>query len=728
MRRYRNLSRLAYGLLLGAACASAQVGFPFSLRVDQDGRAFTVSNGATVTLNSTGVGVNASARINITFIGSGTANFSSFDLSGSPEISFVSPGGSTLTPGQSTFLDVIYTPAAVQGALAQLSIPFQIVVPGSPASSGIILLSLSGTVPELVLSYVDPIDNNAILVPNGGSIRFPQSLLNLAIDSTLTVTNRGSGFGRVNGISVSGSSFLLVGLPLFPVNLAAGSELRMTLRFLPRTVGEQTGSLQVALTAGSLTASLSGESLRSFFAYELVGPDGIVPLEPDQPIVLPPADLGTRSSVVVRLRNIRSLPAQLSVLTTTGAPFTVSEAPPLPLALQQQQGTSFRLNFRPTEAEDSAGYLLVNTDTFPVLGRGLGPLITLSYRIGGVPGPAGANGIFFPPTAPNTSRIATVTLTNEGTSNAPVASIAVLDPTRSFRLVSTPALPTEIEPDGTLSVDIEFRPTGPGQSTGTLAINGSQIALTGFAEDVPNLPSYRFTGASGTQEPFTQPAIGLALNSAYPTDIVGTLTLDVIPELFSTDPAVQFSTGGTVASFRIPAGSLDAVFANGSTQIRLQTGSVAAQLVLTPEFATANGLDITPADPQVQRIVVPSRGPTLVSGRTGTRTLTSLSLVISGYVSSRTLQSMSLEFVPREGADIEAAQFTIDLAAESRQWFQSAASQTTGGQFSIEVPFSFSGGSTDPTVQDDLVGRIATVNVTVTNELGTSNRISVVVP
>ncbi len=113
-----------------------------------------------------------------------------------------------------------------------------------------------------------------------------------------------------------------------------------------------------------------------------------------------------------------------------------------------------------------------------------------------------------------------------------------------------------------------------------------------------------------------------------------------------------------------------------------------------------------------------------MSGRLGTRTFTSLSVIVSGYAPSRSLQRMEVQFVPREGATIEGTQFTVDVTAEARQWFSSVVSQTVGGQFSVEVPFTFSVGAT-PAVPEDLVGRIEAIQVTVTNELGTSNRISI---
>lgn len=712
---------LALGLYVPV---QAQTGFPFVIRVEQSGRAFTVANGATITLTSPAVETVSTARITLTFIGNTRASISSTDLSGSPDFSLLSSGSIVLLPGQSTTLDVTYRPTSVEGALSQLSLPFLVDVANSTPTTGIVLLSLAGTVPSFVVSYVNPADSNTVFVPNGGAIQFPQSIQNAAIDAQLSITNRGSGTGRVNSIALDGSGFLLVGVPLLPISIPAGSEIRLTLRFLPRSLGQQNATLRIGYESAQFAASVTGEALRSFFTYELVNNGSITPIEPDETITLPSVRVGDRSSVLIRLTNVRSLPNSLTTLGLTNTAFTITEAPPVPLILQPNQTTAFRLNFRPTVAEESAGYLLVNSDTFPIRSTGLGAQLRLTYRVGTIDVPLTGTTIFFPQTAIGQTQNMTVTLRNEGTAPAPLVSIGVTDTRRFFTLTSPPSLPAEVGPGDSLSFGIRFAPTAPGQATGQLVVDGTAITLSGFVEDAPVLPTYRFTGASGNQDPFTQPAIGLALDRTYPTEIRGVLTLAVVPDNFAIDPAVQFATGGREVSFRIPANSLNAVFANESQTIRFQTGTVSTQLVFTPSFATSSGSNITPDNPTTLRITVPARQPVLLVGRVANRTLVSLSVIVNGFASSRSLQKIDFEFVPREGASVEGLKYSADITAEARAWFQSAASQTAGGQFSVEVPFTLSTGSTS-TPAEDLVGRIQSVVVTVSNELGTSNRLTI---
>ncbi len=272
---------LTLALALGAMIpAGAQTGFPFVIRVEQNGRAFTVNNGATVTMNSPATGTRADGGHHADLHRHNAGNDQQHGSERFAGVQHRGFGQHGAVAGAIDRLDVVYVPETIEGALAQLSLPFLIDVTNSTPASGIVLLSLAGTVPSFAVSYLQPVDNNTVFVPSGGTIQFPQSLVNGAIDAQLNITNRGSGTGRITAISLEGAGFLLVGVPLLPVTLPAGSELRLTLRFLPRTAGTSTAVLRAGFEGSSFTANVSGEALRSFFSYELIKDGAVTPLEP----------------------------------------------------------------------------------------------------------------------------------------------------------------------------------------------------------------------------------------------------------------------------------------------------------------------------------------------------------------------------------------------------------------------------------------------------------------
>jgi hypothetical protein len=185
------------------------------------------------------------------------------------------------------------------------------------------------------------------------------------------------------------------------------------------------------------------------------------------------------------------------------------------------------------------------------------------------------------------------------------------------------------------------------------------------------------------------------------------------------DPAAQFASGGRTVQFVIPANRTDAVFAGQGLQIRLQPGTVASTITLTPSFATqAGGVDLTPNSPPALQFTVASAPPVLIAGHATNVTATSFTLVVTGFSTTRSLTALNVQFTPATGFNVPQAQFTIDLHQPSTVWFQSGNSQSFGGQFIVNAPFNFQG--TVPAGQSVLQS-VSSLMVTATNSGGASN-------
>src|SRR5437764_5644308 len=142
------------------------------------------------------------------------------------------------------------------------------------------------------------------------------------------------------------------------------------------------------------------------------------------------------------------------------------------------------------------------------------------------------------------------------------------------------------------------------------------------------MPNYTYTGATGAQEPLQQVGAGLTLASSYPLNLNGTLTLSFNSDVFANDPAVQFATGGRMVNFTIPAGSTQAVFPNNSTQLRLQSGTVAGTITLTPSFVTDGGINLTPTIPPTLNLTVAQSSPRLLSVQVSSKSSSALTLLV----------------------------------------------------------------------------------------------------
>jgi hypothetical protein len=188
---------------------------------------------------------------------------------------------------------------------------------------------------------------------------------------------------------------------------------------------------------------------------------------------------------------------------------------------------------------------------------------------------------------------------------------------------------------------------------------------------------------------------------------------------------VQFAVGGRTVNFSIPAGQRDAVFAPGQTQVRLQTGTVAGSIVLTPSFQSDGGIALTPADPPSITLTVPSSAPRLLTVQVTGKTTTGFSLLVTGYATSRQITQMDLTFTPVAGENVATTKISIPTDASFNAWYQGATSVPFGSQFTATVPITLSG---DLTNVATLYETIKSVSVTLTNRLGTSAAVSVDLP
>ena len=199
--------------------------------------------------------------------------------------------------------------------------------------------------------------------------------------------------------------------------------------------------------------------------------------------------------------------------------------------------------------------------------------------------------------------------------------------------------------------------------------------------------------------------------------IDGVLTVTTSGTL-GIDQAVQFITGGATVPFTIPANSTQANFAGQGSQIALQTGTVAATIILTPSFTTAAGVSLTPSNPTTLQFMVPSQAPVLISATVTATTANGILLSISGYSTTRSLTTLNAQFTAAAGFSLTGTQVSVDLTQAATAWFDSTASQGFGGQFTVSIPFTFAG---TPPTGTDLLQTIASVSVTISNAAGTSN-------
>lgn len=724
------IGKIALLSTAAATVASAQI--PFQLLASQGSNAAIIQNASTLALNAP-VGQSATVQVQATYTGTGQVLIPQQPtLVGSTAFTatFAGTAPVTLAPGGSVLLTIQFLPTTASPSSAQLNLLYVETVPstvsgGSPTTNAnSISLSLQGTAPTFVLSYVLQSNQNTVALQPGGNLVFPPTPINTTAQAAFDMTNTGTGAGTITGISITGSAFSLTNLPLFPQTVTSGLTLQVQILYKPTAVQSDTGQLQVTFAAGSpVTINLQGSGTSPSLTYQVLSTGSTTTIAPGGTVPIPNTNVGQTSSVVIRILNTGNASGTVSSINLSGQGYSVANAPALPQTLSPNGSITFTLNFSPTQPGTIQGSLFINSDTLLLSGIGLGPLLTFSYVSGGTTITLGSTpSVVFSPVMISQSAQISFDVKNTGTLTATIANIGIGQTGSPYSLTGLPALPLSLAPNADVSFTITFKPTAVGFSNGTLLLDTTTVNLVGSGTQPPTLPAYTIGGASGTVAAGSQPNISLTLASGYPVNLSGVLTIAVSGSL-PADPAVVFATGGLTVPFTIPANTTSAVFGSQGTQIGLQTGTVAGTITLTPSFATqAGNVDVTPASPTTLQLTVAPAAPTLLAIQLTGETTTGLTIAVTGFTTSRALTTWNVTFTTAAGYKMPTTQFAIDVSQVSTVWFGSTASHAYGGQFTLTIPFTFQG--TVPTGQT-VLNTIASVSATVSNGVGASNSLTV---
>ncbi|MEZ5351803.1 MAG: choice-of-anchor D domain-containing protein [Bryobacteraceae bacterium] len=699
-----------------AAASWAQTTAPFDVRVSLADATLDVADNATVTLAAAGIGQTASAGFAIGSRVTSQVQVNFIQLSGSTDFSLPSVPAAPFTVDRNgNFgLQVQYKASTSARTNGRLQINYTV-----DNRTGTMSFTLAGIAPEFVFSAI-PQGSNQVLLNDGGSIQFPDTAIDATSTAIVVAQNRGTYQGVFNSATVSGNGFASAGVPLAGTVVEAGREIRFNVTFTPKTFDPATGSLAVATADRRATFSLAGAASGSRFLYEYFTDGAGMPLLPNQTLAVPDAQAGgDKTSVLVRFRNAGNADTRITTISVAGAGYSLSDAPLLPLLVPIGQSFSLTVNFQPTTPGRAAGRLRIGSDDFDLTANALGSKLEFNFASNNISTSVSNGGtVIFTPTGVGSTGGLQFTMTNTGNAPTTVSSIGLAAPSTVFVLENLPALPIQLEPNASAGFRIAFAPVALGTSTATLRVDNLSFTLSGAGNAPPPLPAIRFEGASGAQSALSQPAIGLTLASAYPLALSGTLNLAFSSDVFANDPAVQFAAGGRTVNFTIPANSTRAVFPNNQTQIRVQTGSVAGTIVVSPVINTTDGgINLTPSAPPQATLSVASGAPVVLGVSVASRTANVLTLLVNGYATNRSVSRMELRFTPTSGENVQTTSLTLPVEAAFLGYFQGAQSANFGSLFSATVPLTLSG---DVANVSSVIDTIQSVAVTLTNSAGTS--------
>src|SRR4051812_16891002 len=167
-------------LLLCLGTAAAQTG-PFQIRVQQDTTVFAVPNGASISLVADAIGKTTSLTITIRYTGQTQATLDAPQLFGSPDMRLASLPAlpSTLRSGQELSLTVEFKPSTSRSVLSQFLMNYTETAapPLEGRTQGTISLNITGTAPDVIVSYFLQTDANVIPLASGNVILFGPTLV-----------------------------------------------------------------------------------------------------------------------------------------------------------------------------------------------------------------------------------------------------------------------------------------------------------------------------------------------------------------------------------------------------------------------------------------------------------------------------------------------------------------------------------------------------------------------
>jgi len=276
-----------------------------------------------------------------------------------------------------------------------------------------------------------------------------------------------------------------------PLTLSTGGSLSIALTFSPTNATLSNAQLSLpfvemvppsTINTGAITLALQGTGPSFVLSYVLGTNLNVVQLQPGGNIPFPPTLVGTTSQAALDITNTGSGSGSVTGITISPGAFLLQDVPLFPQTVAAGQTLPVLVLYQPTGVNKDTGQITItfasgDPVTINLTGSGTSPSFTYQLLNTNPPTTVSPGGAITLPSA-NLGQTTSVTfqVMNSGNASGTVTSITMVG--QGFGL-STVVVPQTLAPGVNLTFTVNFTPTQPGTSSGTLIINSAIFNLSG---------------------------------------------------------------------------------------------------------------------------------------------------------------------------------------------------------------------------------------------------------
>ena len=426
------------------------------------------------------IGTKVSRTLTLTSTGNAPLNVNTITVSGAMFSIGTVTLPATLQPGQQLPVTVIFDPTTAATDAGTLTVTSD--DPSGPATVSLGGLGTTTTTPQLTVSPT--------------AVSFGNVPLNVASTQPVTLTSTGSAPVTINAATVTGPGFSVTGAT-FPVTLNPNTSVTLQVQFDPTAAGAASG--QMTVTSNSTTGATTQVTLSGTGAVAAVSQLTVSAGS----LSFGNVTVNATATLPVTLTSSGRAPLTITAATVGGAEFADSGAT-FPVTLNPNTSVTLQVKFNPTAAGAVTGQLTIASNSaggsptqVQLSGTGTAAA-TAQLQVSATSLPFGSVPV-------NSTATLTLKLISSGTAPVTVNSLAL---TGTGFSDSGATFPVTLNPNTSVTLQVQFDPTVAGAATGQLTITSTsatgsttQVPLTGTGTAVTHSISLNWDAPSGSTDP-----------------------------------------------------------------------------------------------------------------------------------------------------------------------------------------------------------------------------------